>query len=177
MRQFSSILYSLKPEDRDNTHETICSYLYIYIYIYTYIYIYIYIYMYSWRGKKLLNEFTKNIHVVAISFTLRALFRRQLILYNHIALPTSWWLPYEDTPSYIVYPLFTCQKFTSQIFAMYLLFKNYLPVEVAYLLIKFNETKFSPWNPKNIDKNVINKTYIYTCIYMYVCIYCMYGCM
>ena len=58
---------------------------------------------------------------------------------------------------------FWYQKFTSQIFTLSLLFKNYSLVEVPYLFIRFNKTKFFPWNTKNIDKNdVINKTYTCT---------------
>ena len=40
---------------------------------------------------------------------------------------------------------------------MSLLFKNYSFAEVAYLLIRFNETKFFPWNTKNTDKNGVIK--------------------
>ena len=60
--------------------------VYIYIHIYKYIYTYIHI-SNKVEGTKLLNEFTKNIHVVTTSFTLRAIFRRQLILYEtHIII-------------------------------------------------------------------------------------------
>ena len=39
-------------------------------------------YKYIERGTKLLNELTKKIHAVTTTFTLRAIFRRQLILYK-----------------------------------------------------------------------------------------------
>ena len=40
---------------------------------------------------------------------------------------------------------------------MSLLFKNYSLVEVAYLLIRFNKTKFFPWNTNKTDGNGVNK--------------------
>ena len=44
-----------------------------------------------------------------------------------------------------------------------LLFKNYSLVEVIYLFIRFNKTKFVSGNTKNTDRNGINKqsTHIY----------------
>ena len=46
------------------------------------------------------------------------------------------------------------QKFTLQKSTMSLLFKNYLFVEVIYLLlIKLNKTKSFMWNTKNTDRN------------------------
>ena len=53
-------------------------YIYIIYIIYNIIYIYIYIYIY-----KLMN-LLKIIHVIAISFTLLAIFRRQLMLYKRL---------------------------------------------------------------------------------------------
>ena len=49
------------------------------------------------------------------------------------------------------------QRFTLQCSKMSLLFKNYWLVEVAYLLIRFNETKFFPWNTKNSERYGVNK--------------------
>ena len=40
---------------------------------------------------------------------------------------------------------------------MSLLFKNYLHVEVMYLLITCNENKLFPWNTKNTDGNGVYK--------------------
>ena len=40
---------------------------------------------------------------------------------------------------------------------MSLLFKNYSLVEVIHLFIRFNKTKFFPWNTKNTDRNGVNK--------------------
>ena len=37
------------------------------------------------------------------------------------------------------------------------LLKNYSLVEVVYLFIKCNKTKFLPWNTDNTDRNVVNK--------------------
>ena len=47
---------------------------------------------------------------------------------------------------------------------MPLLFKNYSLAEVPCWLIRFNKTKFFPWNTKNSDRNGINKenTHAYT---------------
>ena len=58
---------------------------------------------------------------------------------------------------------------------MSLLFKNYLPVEVIYLLIRFNKTlltsltsqtslfnKFFLWNTKNTDRNGVNEQNTHT---------------
>ena len=46
---------------------------------------------------------------------------------------------------------------------MSLLFKNYLHVEVMYLLIICNENKLFPWNTNNTDGNGEYKQNIYTC--------------
>ena len=55
------------------------------------------------------------------------------------------------------------QKFTLQKSTMSLLFKNYLFVEVIYLLlIKFNNTKSFMWNTKNTDRNGINEQNTHT---------------
>ena len=40
---------------------------------------------------------------------------------------------------------------------MSFLLKNYSLVEVAYLFIKCNKTKFLPWNTNNTDRNGVNK--------------------
>ena len=45
---------------------------------------------------------------------------------------------------------------------MSLLLKNYSPVEVIYLLIRFNKIKFFPWNTKNTYRNGIKKTHKHT---------------
>ena len=47
---------------------------------------------------------------------------------------------------------------------MPLLFKTHSLVEVINLLIRFNKTKFLPWNTKNTDRNGVNRQnrYIYT---------------
>ena len=47
---------------------------------------------------------------------------------------------------------------------MLLLFKNFSPVEIRNLLIKFNKIKFFPWITKNHDRSGINKqnTHTYT---------------
>ena len=49
------------------------------------------------------------------------------------------------------------QKLTSHFSTMYLLFKKYSLVEVAYLLIRFNKTRFFPRNTKNTDRYDVNK--------------------
>ena len=36
-------------------------------------------------------------------------------------------------------------------------FQTYSLVEVTYLLIRFNKTKFFPWNTNNTDRNGVNK--------------------
>ena len=45
---------------------------------------------------------------------------------------------------------------------MSLLFKNYSLFEVAYLLNRFNKTKFFPWNTKNTDRSGANKQNTHT---------------
>ena len=49
------------------------------------------------------------------------------------------------------------KKFTLQSSTMSLLFKTYSLVEVTYLLIRFNKTKFFPWDRNNTDRNGANK--------------------
>ena len=44
---------------------------------------------------------------------------------------------------------------------MFLLFKNFSPVEVTYLLPRFSKIKFFPWNTKNVNKNGVNKQNIH----------------
>ena len=45
---------------------------------------------------------------------------------------------------------------------MYFLFKNYPFVEVVYLLIRCNKTKFFLWNAKNTDRIGANKQNAHT---------------
>ena len=45
---------------------------------------------------------------------------------------------------------------------MILLFKNYLLVEVMYLLIRFSKSKFFPWNTNSTDGNGVNKQNTHT---------------
>ena len=45
---------------------------------------------------------------------------------------------------------------------MCFLFKNYSLVEVVYLLIRFNTTKFFLWNTNNTDRNGVNKQNTHT---------------
>ena len=49
------------------------------------------------------------------------------------------------------------QKITLKCSTMSLLLKNYSLVEVTYLLIGFNKTKFFQLNKKNTDRNGVNK--------------------
>ena len=44
---------------------------------------------------------------------------------------------------------------------MSLLFKNYSLVEVMYLLIRFNKSKFLFWNTNNTDENGVTKQNTY----------------
>ena len=46
-------------------------------------------------------------------------------------------------------------SFPEQSSPMSLFFRNYSPVEVTYLLLRFN--KFFPWNTKKTDRNGLNK--------------------
>ena len=45
---------------------------------------------------------------------------------------------------------------------MPLLFKNYSLVEVAYLFIRCNKTRFFLWNTNNTDRNGVNKQKTHT---------------
>ena len=45
---------------------------------------------------------------------------------------------------------------------MFLYFKNYSLVEVIYLLIRFNKTKFFLQNTKNTDGNCVNQLNTHT---------------
>ena len=45
---------------------------------------------------------------------------------------------------------------------MILLFKNYLLVEVMYLLIRFSKSKFFPWNTNSTEGNGVNKQNTHT---------------
>ena len=58
---------------------------------------------------------------------------------------------------YIEWIIFWYKKINLHSSRMILLFKNYSLVEVTYLLIRFNKTKFLSWNTKNTDRNDINK--------------------
>ena len=49
------------------------------------------------------------------------------------------------------------QKFALQGSTMSSLFKNYWLVEITYLLIRFNKTKFFLWNTKNTARYGVNK--------------------
>ena len=45
---------------------------------------------------------------------------------------------------------------------MSLFFKNFSLVEVIYLLIRFDKSKFYPWNTHNTDGNRVNKQKTHT---------------
>ena len=51
---------------------------------------------------------------------------------------------------------------TLQSSTMFLLLKKYRLVEVTYLLIRFNKTKFFPWNTKNAERCGISKKNTHT---------------
>ena len=73
------------------------------------------------------------------------------IHYDHLLCAHSSYLCYteEMIPWY--------KQFTLQTFTVPLLFKNYWFVQVTHLLIRFNKTKFFPWNTKNTHKSGVNK--------------------
>ena len=71
--------------------------------------------------------------------------------YHHLLCSHSSYL------YYIEWIIRWYQKITLQSSPMSLLFKTYWLVEVTYLLVWFNETKFFPENAKNTDGYGVNK--------------------
>ena len=74
----------------------------------------------------------------------------------HTHINIHWDLPLCAHSSYLYYTEWIIrwyQKSNLQSFTMSLLFKNCPLVEVTYWLIRFNKTKYFPWNTKNADRN------------------------
>ena len=49
------------------------------------------------------------------------------------------------------------QRFTLQRSTVFFLFKYYSLVEIIYLFIQFNKTKYFLWNKKNTGSNGVNE--------------------
>ena len=58
---------------------------------------------------------------------------------------------------YIEWIIWCYQNLSLQSFIMSLLFQKYWLIEITYLLIRFNKTRFLPWNTKNTDRYGANK--------------------